>query len=152
MISNLQMITVYVRDMRRAVEFYTEKLGFEVRQDATLEEMGEYRWLTVGPTDQPDVNIILSIPTPPAIDSESAEQLKVLLAKGAMGPGILQTEDCRKTITELEKKGVEVTEQPNERFYGVDAEIRDPSGNLWRVVQPIEFDLEAMQKAQANGG
>jgi hypothetical protein len=114
--------------------------------------MGNYRWLTVGPTDQPDVNIILSIPSPPALDAESAEQLKVLLAKGAMGPGILQTEDCRKTIAEFEKKGVEVTEQPNERFYGIDAEIRDPSGNLWRVVQPIEFDLDAMQKAQGNGG
>ena len=152
MIKAVSHVNVWVHDQDEAKAFYTEKLGFEVRQDATLEEMGEYRWLTVGATDQPDVNIILSIPTPPAIDSESAEQLKVLLAKGAMGPGILQTEDCRKTITELEKKGVEVTEQPNERFYGVDAEIRDPSGNLWRVVQPIEFDLEAMQKAQANGG
>lgn len=152
MISTVSHVNVWVHDQDEAKAFYTEKLGFEVRQDATLEEMGGYRWLTVGPPEQRDVNIILSIPNPPAVDAESAEQLKVLLAKGAMGPGILRTEDCHKTCKELEEQGVEVTEQPNERFYGIDAEIRDPSGNLWRVVQPIEFDLEAMQKAQANGG
>lgn len=152
MISTVSHVNVWVQDQDEAKAFYTDKLGFEVRQDATLEEMGNYRWLTVGPPEQPEVNIILSTPSPPAVDAESAEQLKVLLAKGAMGPGILHTDDCRKTIKELEESGVEVTEQPNERFYGIDAEIRDPSGNLWRVVQPIEFDLEAMQKAQANGG
>ncbi len=152
MISAVSHVGVWVHDQDEAKAFYTEKLGFEVRQDATLEELGGYRWLTVGPPGQPDVNIILSIPAPPAIDAESAEQLKALVAKGAMGPGIFQTEDCRKTIKELEGKGVEVTQQPDERFYGIDAEIRDPSGNSWRVVQPIEFDLDAMEQAQANGG
>ena len=152
MINAVSHIGVWVDDQDEAKAFYTEKLGFEVRQDARLEEMGDYRWLTVGPPEQPDVNIILSAPVPPAIDPESAEQLKVLMAKGAMGPGILQADDCRKTIKELEEKGVEVVQQPDERFYGIDAAIRDPAGNEWRVVQPIEFDLEAMQKAQTNSG
>jgi catechol 2,3-dioxygenase-like lactoylglutathione lyase family enzyme len=152
MINAVSHLGLWVHDQDEAKAFYTEKLGFEVRQDATLDELGGYRWLTVGPPGQPDVNIILSIPGPPAVDAESAEQLKALIAKGALGPGILQTEDCRKTIKELEGKGVEVTQQPDERFYGIDAAIRDPSGNEWRVVQPIEFDLDAMQKAQGNGG
>ena len=152
MINAVSHLGLWVHDQDEAKTFYTEKLGFEVRQDATLDELGGYRWLTVGPPGQPDVNIILSIPGPPAVDAESAEQLKALIAKGALGPGILQTEDCRKSIKELEGKGVEVTQQPDERFYGIDAAIRDPSGNEWRIVQPIEFDLDAMQKAQGNGG
>jgi uncharacterized glyoxalase superfamily protein PhnB len=69
-----------------------------------------------------------------------------------MGPGILRTADCRKTCKELEQRGVELTQQPDERFYGIDAALRDPSGNEWRVVQPIEFDPETLQRAQANGG
>jgi catechol 2,3-dioxygenase-like lactoylglutathione lyase family enzyme len=152
MINAVSHLGLWVHDQDEAKAFYTEKLGFEVRQDATLDELGGYRWLTVGPPGQPNLNVILSVPTPPAVDDESAEQLKALIAKGALGPGILQTEDCRKEIKELEGKGVEVTQQPDERFYGIDAAIRDPSGNEWRVVQPIEFDLDAMQKAQANGG
>src|SRR5262245_8934481 len=152
MISKGSEVGGWVTVQEEAKAFYTEKLGMEVRQDATLDELGGYRWLTVGPADQPDVNIILSTPTPPAIDEESAETVKSLLAKGAVGPGILQTEDCRATIKALEEKDVEIVEQPDERFYGIDAAIRDPFGNEWRVVQPIEFDLEAMQKARANGG
>jgi catechol 2,3-dioxygenase-like lactoylglutathione lyase family enzyme len=148
MLEAISHVAVWVRDQDEAKAFYTEKLGFEVRQDSTLEEMGGYRWLTVGPPDQPDVNIILSRPGPPAADPESAEQLLALLAKGAMGPGIIRTEDCRATCRELEGRGVELAQQPEERFYGVDASVRDPSGNLWRIVEPIEYDLEAMQAEQ----
>jgi catechol 2,3-dioxygenase-like lactoylglutathione lyase family enzyme len=145
MLEAISHVGVWVHDQDEAKAFYTEKLGFEVRQDATLEQMGGYRWLTVGPPGQPDVNIILSRPGPPATDPESAEQLLALLAKGAMGPGIFSTEDCRATCKELEGRGVELAEQPVERFYGIDASVRDPSGNLWRIVQPIEFDIEALQ-------
>jgi catechol 2,3-dioxygenase-like lactoylglutathione lyase family enzyme len=145
MLDAISHVGVWVHDQDEAKAFYTEKLGFEVRQDATLEEMGGYRWLTVGPPGQPDVNIILSVPAPPATDSESAEQLLALVAKGAMGPGIFRAEDCRATCKELEGRGVELAQQPEERFYGIDASVRDPSGNLWRIVQPIEFDIEAMQ-------
>jgi uncharacterized glyoxalase superfamily protein PhnB len=99
----------------------------------------------VGPPGQPDVNLMLSRPGPPGVDAETAEQLLALVAKGALGPGILRTEDCRKTCAELEARGVELGQQPEERFYGIDATVRDPSGNLWRIVQPIEVDLDAMQ-------
>jgi catechol 2,3-dioxygenase-like lactoylglutathione lyase family enzyme len=152
MIDAISHMNVWVDDQDEAKTFYTEKLGFEVREDATLDEYGGYRWLTVGPPGQPDVNVILSAPVPPALDEESAKQIMSLVAKGAMGPGILRTADCRKTCKELEERGVELTQQPDERFYGIDAALRDPSGNEWRVVQPIEYDIETLQRAQANGG
>jgi catechol 2,3-dioxygenase-like lactoylglutathione lyase family enzyme len=145
MIEGVSHVGVWVRDQDEAKDFYTEKLGFEVRQDATLEELGGYRWLTVGPPGQPEVNIILSVPGPPAMDEAAAAQLLELVAKGAMGPGIFQTDDCRRTCKEIESRGVELSQQPDERFYGIDASVRDPSGNQWRIVQPVEFDLEAMK-------
>ena len=145
MIDAVSHVGVWVRDQDEAKQFYTERLGFEAREDATLEELGGYRWLTVGPPDQPEINVILSIPGPPAMDPETAEQLLVLVAKGAMGPGILRTEDCRKTCKELEDRGVELAQQPDERFYGIDASVRDPSGNHWRIVQPLEFDIDEIK-------
>jgi catechol 2,3-dioxygenase-like lactoylglutathione lyase family enzyme len=145
MLAGISHVGVWVRDQDEAKEFYTDKLGMEVREDATLDELGGYRWLTVGPPDQPDVNLILSLPGPPALDPETTEQLLALVAKGAMGPGILRTGDCRATCKELESRGVELAQQPDERFYGIDATVRDPSGNLWRIVQPIEYDIDAMQ-------
>jgi catechol 2,3-dioxygenase-like lactoylglutathione lyase family enzyme len=152
MIDAISHVGVWVDDQDEAKDFYTEKLGLEVRQDSTLEEFGGYRWLTVGPAAQPDVNIILSAPVPPAIDAESARKLMELVNQGAMGPGIFRTEDCRKTARELRERGVEFTQEPDERFYGIDAGFRDPAGNEWRLVQPIEFDIETLQRAQANGG
>jgi catechol 2,3-dioxygenase-like lactoylglutathione lyase family enzyme len=149
MIDAISHVAVWVHDQDEAKAFYTEKLGFEVRQDATLEEMGGYRWLTVGPPGQPDVNVILSVPSPPAIDAETAKPLLEMVAKGTLGPGILRTEDCRATCNELESRGVELTQQPEERFYGIDAALRDPSGNEWRLVQPIQYDIEAVQGLQA---
>jgi catechol 2,3-dioxygenase-like lactoylglutathione lyase family enzyme len=159
MFDTISHVAVWVHDQDEALAFYTEKLGFEVRQDATLGELGTeaveseagrtsegYRWLTVGPPGQPEVNVILSKPAPPALDEATAKELLELVARGAMGPGILRTEDCRKTCKELEERGVELASQPEERFYGVDAAVRDPSGNLWRIVQPIEVDLEAMKQ------
>ena len=152
MLDAISHVNVWVHDQEEAKAFYTEKLGFEVRQDATLEEFGGYRWLTVGPPNQPDVNVILSVPSPPAQDAEIAKPLLEMVAKGALGPGILRTEDCRATCKELESRGVELIQQPDERFYGIDAAIRDPSGNEWRVVQPIEFDIDAVQKSGGASG
>jgi catechol 2,3-dioxygenase-like lactoylglutathione lyase family enzyme len=145
MLNGISHVGVWVHDQDEAKAFYTEKLGFEVREDATLDELGGYRWLTVGPPDQPDVNLMLSLPGPPAFDPETAEQLLALVAKGAMGPGILGTEDCRATCKEIESRGVELAQQPDERFYGIDATVRDPSGNLWRIVQPIEYDIDELK-------
>jgi catechol 2,3-dioxygenase-like lactoylglutathione lyase family enzyme len=147
MLDAMSHVGVWVRDQDEAKAFYTEKLGFEVRQDVTLEEAGGYRWLTVGPPAQPDLNLILSRPGPPAMDPESAEQVLALVAKGAMGGGIFRTQDCRATCKELEARGLELAQQPDERFYGIDATFRDPSGNLWRVVQPLELDPDELQRA-----
>jgi catechol 2,3-dioxygenase-like lactoylglutathione lyase family enzyme len=144
MLQGISHIGVWVHDQDEAKAFYTEKVGFEVREDATLEELGGYRWLTVGPPGQPELSLILNRPGPPAFDSETADQMLALVAKGAMGGGILRTEDCRATCRELEARGLELTDQPVERFYGIDATFRDPSGNLWRVVQQTEYDLSKM--------
>jgi catechol 2,3-dioxygenase-like lactoylglutathione lyase family enzyme len=153
MLEAISHVGVWVRDQDEAKTFYTETLGFEVREDATLAEFGDYRWLTVGPPGQPDVNVILSRPAAPGLDPETAEQLLALVAKGAMGPGIIRTEDCRATCQELESRGLELAQQPSERFYGIDATFRDPSGNLWRIVQPIEYDVEAIERgATGNAG
>jgi catechol 2,3-dioxygenase-like lactoylglutathione lyase family enzyme len=152
MIDAISHVNVWVDDQEEAKSFYTEKLGFEVREDATLEEFGGYRWLTVGPPKQPNVNIMLSAATPPALDAELAKQLMTLVNAGAMGPGIFRTDDCRKTAKELQERGVEFTQEPDERFYGIDAGFRDPSGNEWRLVQPIEYDIEAVRGARSNGG
>jgi catechol 2,3-dioxygenase-like lactoylglutathione lyase family enzyme len=148
MLDSISHVAVWVHDQDVAKEFYTEKLGFEVREDNTLPSFENYRWLTVGPPGQPDVKIILSIPGPPAVDPESAGLLMDLAARGALGPGILRTDDCRKTCAELEARGVELTQQPDERFYGIDAALRDPSGNEWRIVQPIDYDMEAVKQQQ----
>jgi catechol 2,3-dioxygenase-like lactoylglutathione lyase family enzyme len=146
MIDAISHVNVWVHDQDEAKAFYTEKLDFEERQDVTLEEFGGYRWLTVGPQGQPDVNVILSVPNPPAVDPETVKPLLELVAKGTLGPGILRSEDCRATCKELESRGVELTQQPDERFYGIDAAIRDPSGNEWRIVQPLEFDIDEVKR------
>lgn len=140
MIDRMSHVGVWVRDQDEAMSFYTEKVGLEVRDDVTIEQMGGYRWLTVGPADQPDVRFILSVPGPPAVDPDTGKQLLELTAKGAMPGGIFHVEDCRATCKELESRGVELSEQPEERFYGIDAAFRDPSGNQWRVVEPKEYD------------
>jgi catechol 2,3-dioxygenase-like lactoylglutathione lyase family enzyme len=152
MIDALSHVNVWVDDQEEAKTFYTDKLGFEVRADNTLEEFGGYRWLTVGPPGQPDLHVILSAATPPAIDGDTATDLLALVHKGAMGPGIFRTDDCRKTAKDLQDRGVEFTQEPDERFYGIDAGFRDPFGNEWRLVQPIEYDVETLERARANGG
>jgi catechol 2,3-dioxygenase-like lactoylglutathione lyase family enzyme len=126
---------LYVTDQDEALDWYTNKLGLEVRSDVTMEEAG-MRWLTVGAPEQPDVEITLLIPGPPPLSEEVGEEVKKLLAQGALNGLIFQTDDCRKTYEELSGRGVEFTEPPEERFYGVDAGFRDPFGNPFRLVQP----------------
>jgi catechol 2,3-dioxygenase-like lactoylglutathione lyase family enzyme len=126
---------LYVTDQDEALDWYTKKLGFDVRSDVTMEEVG-MRWLTVGSAEQPDVEITLLIPGPPPLSEEQGEEVKRLLAQGALNGLIFQTDDCRKTYEELSGRGVEFTEEPEERFYGVDAGFRDPFGNPFRLVQP----------------
>ena len=120
-------------DPEAALGFYRDTLGFELRNDVGYQGM---RWLTVGPPDQPDVSIVLMAPGAPVHDDATAAQLRELIAKGACGGLILHTDDCDATYRELRAKGVEFTQEPVERFYGIDCALRDPSGNPLRLTQP----------------
>jgi catechol 2,3-dioxygenase-like lactoylglutathione lyase family enzyme len=129
-------IQLWVNDQDEALDFYTRKLGMEVRSDVTVAEMGNFRWLTVAPRDQDDVNIVLMpVIGPPMIDEATAGQVRDLMAKGLAGTIFLTTNDCRATYEELRGRGVEFVEQPEERPYGIDASFRDPSGNHLRLTE-----------------
>lgn len=131
---------LWVHDQDEALAFYTQKLGMEVRIDATMPEMGGFRWLTVGPVGQPDVAIVLmAIPGLPIMDPDTAEQVRELMAKGFAGTVFLTTEDCHADYEQLKALGVEFTEAPSERPYGIDSGFRDPSGNSIRLTQVREL-------------
>jgi uncharacterized glyoxalase superfamily protein PhnB len=131
---------LWVHDQDEALAFYTQKLGMEVRIDATMPELGDFRWLTVGPVGQPDVAIaMMAIPGPPIMDPDTAEQVRALMAKGFAGTVFLTTEDCRADYEQLRARGVEFTEAPAERPYGIDSGFRDPSGNSIRLTQVREL-------------
>ena len=136
-IANAQL---WVTDQDEALDFYTKKLGMEVRSDVTLAELGDFRWLTVGPADQSDFAItLMAIPGPPVMDNETAEQVRGLVAKGFAGTVFLTTEDVRADYEDLKGRGVEFTEEPEERPYGIDCGFRDPSGNSLRLTQVTEL-------------
>jgi catechol 2,3-dioxygenase-like lactoylglutathione lyase family enzyme len=127
---------VWVHDQDEALDFYTRKLGMEVRSDVTLPELGGFRWLTVAPPGQEDFAIVLmAIPGPPVMDAETAEQVRTLMAKGFAGTVFLTTDDVYAAHKELEGRGVEFVEKPEQRPYGIDAGLRDPSGNHLRLTQ-----------------
>lgn len=132
----LSTTQVWVHNQDEALKFYTDKLGMEVRSDVTLPELGNFRWLTVGPADQPDISIVLmAIPGPPVMDAETAEQVRSLMAKGFAGTLFLTTDDVQKDYEVLKGRGVEFTEEPEDRPYGIDSGFRDPSGNSFRLTQ-----------------
>ena len=130
---------VWVHDQDEALAFYTEKLGWELRDDVTLPEFGNYRWLTVGPPNQPDVAVLLNaVPGPPVMDEATADQIRSLMAKGWIGNVLLTTDDVHTAYEQLKSRGVEFTEAPEERPYGIDSAFRDPSGNQFRLTQVRE--------------
>jgi catechol 2,3-dioxygenase-like lactoylglutathione lyase family enzyme len=136
-IANAQL---WVHDQDEALAFYTQKLGMEVRADVTLAELDNFRWLTVSPAGQPDVAIVLmAIPRPPVMDQGTADQVRSLMAKGFAGTIFLTTEDIRADYEELKGRGVEFTEEPEERPYGIDSAFRDPSGNAIRLTEVREL-------------
>ena len=131
---------LWVHDQDEALAFWTQKVGMEVRSDVTLPEMGNFRWLTVGPAGQPEVAIVLmAIPGPPVMDAETATEVENLVAKGFAGTIFLSTDDCQASYEELKARGVEFTEAPEERPYGIDSGFRDPSGNSIRLTQVREL-------------
>jgi catechol 2,3-dioxygenase-like lactoylglutathione lyase family enzyme len=136
-IANAQL---WVHDQNAALDFYTNKLGWEVRADVTLAELGDFRWLTVGPPGQEDFSVVLmAIPGAPLMDAETGEQVRNLMGKGFAGTVFLTTDDCQASYEELKGRGVEFTEAPEERPYGIDCGFRDPSGNSLRLTEVREL-------------
>lgn len=131
---------LWVHDQDEALAFYTDKLGMEVHTDVTVAEMGNFRWLTVGPVGQPDVSIVLmAIPGLPMIDDETAAKLEDVMAKGFAGTIFLSTDDCQASYEELKGRGVDFIDTPQQTPYGIDSSFRDPSGNHIRLTQVMEM-------------
>jgi catechol 2,3-dioxygenase-like lactoylglutathione lyase family enzyme len=135
MLTQLTHVQVWVHDQDEALAFYTEKLGMELREDVTVPELGNFRWLSIGIPGQ-DVSItLMAIPGPPVFEEETREQIQKLLAKGASGGLFFATDDVQKSYDELKARGVEFTQEPTEQPYGIDAGFRDSSGNHFRMAQ-----------------
>jgi catechol 2,3-dioxygenase-like lactoylglutathione lyase family enzyme len=135
MIDKLSHTTIWVLDQDEARDFYTEKLGFEVNTD---QSMDGFRWLTVNAPGQPDHQLILLEPGPPMMDERAAGQVKELLTKGVLGPGVFGTRDCEAAYAELRERGVSFLSEPVERPYGIEATFRDNSGNWFSMTQRSE--------------
>jgi catechol 2,3-dioxygenase-like lactoylglutathione lyase family enzyme len=133
---NFEAITtaqVWVLDQQKALDFYVDKLGLEIKADYT---QGTFRWLTVGVPGEALPEIALLVPGPPVMDEKTAGQVRELLTKGALGGLVMRTEDCFGLYERLKAKGVEFTQAATEHGYGIDCGIRDPFGNQIRVLQP----------------
>jgi predicted enzyme related to lactoylglutathione lyase len=131
---------LWVHDQDEALAFYTQKLGWEIRADVTLAEMGDFRWLAVGPPGQESVNVVLmAIPGQPVMDGDTAEQVRDLMGKGFAGTVFLATDDVNADYEQLKARGVEITEEPTDQPYGIDSAFRDPSGNHFRLTQVREL-------------
>ena len=131
---------LWVHDQDEALAFYRDKVGLQVRSDVTVPELGNFRWLTVGPAGQDDIDIaLMAIPGPPVMDKETADEVRNLMAKGFAGTIFLTTDDCQASYEELKGRGVEFTEEPEERPYGIDSAFRDPSGNSVRLTEPRDL-------------
>ena len=125
---------VWVHDQDEALEFYSTKLGLELRSDATSPQLG-FRWLTVGVPGQQVEIVLMAVPGPPVLDDATAREIRRLVAQGFAQTLFLATDDCQRTYAELRARGVEFTEPPTRRSYGIDASFRDPSGNSFRLTQ-----------------
>jgi catechol 2,3-dioxygenase-like lactoylglutathione lyase family enzyme len=132
MSQGIEVVGLYVRDQEEALQFYVEKVGFRVHTDV---RNGAFRWLTVQHPEQPSFQLGLFKPAPPLLDAASVQALDQLMAKGAMPALVLSVGDCRATCEQLRRRGVELTQEPEERFGSIDAGFRDPSGNGWKVIQ-----------------
>jgi catechol 2,3-dioxygenase-like lactoylglutathione lyase family enzyme len=133
MLNALTITQIYVPDQDQALDFYVGKLGFEVTNDV---DFGPMRWLTIALPGQPDRAVLLEKAGPPSMSEETAAQVRELISKGAAGGHLFfRTDDAHKTHAELKERGVEVTEEPVDRGYGIDFGLRDPFGNHLRVAQ-----------------
>jgi catechol 2,3-dioxygenase-like lactoylglutathione lyase family enzyme len=135
MLKSLTNVQVWVHDQDEALAFYTEKLGMELREDVTVPEMGNFRWLSVGVPGQDVAITLMAIPGPPVFDAETRKRITEVLASGASGGLFFATDDVQGTYEELKKRGVEFQQEPTKQPYGIDAGFRDPSGNSMRMAQ-----------------
>ena len=134
MIQRMSHVSIYVLDQDSAYDFYVNKLGIEVRTDSKMDN--GFRWLTVGPKAQPDLEIVLMPTAPsPMMKQETSDALRALIRNGTLGAGVFETADIQKTYEELKAKGVEFTSPPTERFYGIEALLKDDSGNWFSISQ-----------------
>lgn len=132
----ISSVNLWVHDQQVALDFWTTKVGFEVRADWSFPEMGDYRWLTVGPRDQPDLELVLNaVPQEPMVTGEQSALITRAMAQGLAGPVFLVTDDVYRDYDRLLARGVEFTEKPEQRPYGTDCGFRDPSGNQVRLAQ-----------------
>jgi catechol 2,3-dioxygenase-like lactoylglutathione lyase family enzyme len=132
-------VQLWVHDQEVALKYWTDKVGMEVREDVTMPELGNFRWLTVGPRGQDDLAIVLmAVPGPPVMDVATQKQVLDLVAKGFAGTVFLTTDDCQASYEEMKARGVEFTEEPHQMPYGIDCAFRDPSGNSIRLAQLID--------------
>jgi catechol 2,3-dioxygenase-like lactoylglutathione lyase family enzyme len=143
MITNISLVTLYVKDQEEAKRFYIDVLGFVERTDVMMGDA--FRWVTVAHPDHPELEVTLMVPGPP-LDDDMAGAVRRALDKGTMGGFGLKTDDCAKTYEELTAKGVEFVQPPSERPYGVEAVMRDNSGNWLVLVEPREFTPEDFQR------
>ena len=134
----IKLTTIHVDDQDRALRFYTEVLGFTVTDDMDL---GPMRWLTVAPPGSPDTNVLLERIGPPIADEETRDQLDTIVAKGHGATLFLEVDDIHATFDDLVAKGVEIVQEPMERFYGIDAAFRDDSGNHIRMTERVETGI-----------
>jgi catechol 2,3-dioxygenase-like lactoylglutathione lyase family enzyme len=139
MITNISLVTLFVTDQDQAKRFYTEKLGFVERNDVTLGD--GFRWVSVSHPDHPELEVTLSVPGAPLAE-DTAEAIRRALANGTMGGFGLRTSDCHKTYEELSANGVEFIQPPSDRPYGIEAVMRDNSGNWLVLVEPREFSAD----------
>jgi catechol 2,3-dioxygenase-like lactoylglutathione lyase family enzyme len=150
MLKSIRISSIFVLDQDEALDFYVNKLGLEVAAD---HDLGFMRWLTVRVPGDEGREILLEKPGPPGMDDASAEQVRDLVTKGATGfaAGLI-TDDARRTYEDLKAKGVEITDEPTERFYGTDFGLRDPFGNNLRITQPVEGPIEVPSPSELAAG
>lgn len=149
MFNHITHSQIYVLDQDQALDFYVGKLGLEVGNDVDL---GFMRWLTISAPGEPERELLLELPGPPGLDAATAEQVRELVSKGAMGVTIFTTEDCRGAYDALVAQGVEFTQEPVERFYGIDCGLRDPFGNPLRFTQPAAKPYDIPTPEEFAGG
>lgn len=128
---------VWVHDQDVALDFWTTKVGFEVRTDQAFPEIAPgFRWVTVGPKEQPDFELsLLTIPGPPMVSAEQRDLIVAVMSQGLSGGAFFVTDDVQRDYEEMSARGVEFVDLPERRPYGFDCGFRDPSGNQFRLMQ-----------------